>query len=101
MSLKEYDVSISINAKESLGKILDFIENRESLSRASNVKAQLISKITALKHLPDRYPRYNHYSGQRKNVRFIPFKTFNIVYRIQDDSVFIIDIICAQKNTFH
>jgi len=93
---KEYEVNITQNAQEDLEKIFYYIA-ADSIDNASRFIIELEKKVYSLEHLPKRNPLIfeNEYFGT--DYRHLIHKKYRIIYRVLENSVFILRIIHGAK----
>lgn len=100
MADRKYNVIVSERAKTALGTYIRFIAkvNKEA---AAAKKKELIAAMRSLEHMPQRFPFFNEpYIPPNKYHRMYVEKWYLIIYRIQDDAVYIDHIIdCRQEHS--
>lgn len=93
---KKYEVNLTQYAQEDLEHIFYYIA-ADSISNASNFIIELEKKVYSLEHLPNRNPLIpeNEYFGT--DYRHLIYKKYRIIYRVLENSVFILRIIHGAK----
>lgn len=93
---KKYKVNLTQHAQEDLEHIFYYIA-ADSISNASSFIIELEKKVYSLEHLPYRNPFIpeNEYFGTE--YRHLIFKKYRIIYRVSEDTVFILRIIHGAK----
>jgi len=93
---KKYEVNLTQHAQKDLEHIFYYITS-DSVNNASNFINELENKIYSLEHLPNRNPLIpeNEYFGTE--YRHLIYKKYRIIYRIFENSVFILRIIHGAK----
>jgi len=93
---KTYKVNLTQHAQEDLEHIFYYIA-ADSISNASNFVLELEKKVYSLEILPNRNPiiAENEYFGT--DYRHLTYKKYRIIYRVVEDSVFILRIIHGKK----
>jgi toxin ParE1/3/4 len=89
---KKYQVNLTEQAQNDLERIFYYIA-ADSLNNAMNFVLELEEKVYSLETFPNRHPliRENEFFGT--DYRHLIYKKYRIVYRIIDNSVFILRII--------
>jgi len=93
---KKYEVNLTRHAQEDLEHIFDYIA-ADSINNASNFIVELEKSVYSLEHLPNRNPLIpeNEYFGT--DYRHLIYKKYRIIYRVLENSVFILRIIHGAK----
>ena len=93
---KKYEVNLTQHAQEDLEHIFYYIA-ADSINNASYFIFELEKKVYSLEHLPNRNPLIpeNEYFGT--DYRHLVFKEYRIIYRVLEDSVFVLRIIHGAK----
>ena len=95
--MDRFKVVFAPRADADLKSITSFIARRSSAEVAGRFGNQLIDKALTLTTLPERgrvVPEFDHPS-----IREIIFKTYRIIYRIQDDVIQVIRFWHAARGT--
>ena len=89
---KKYQVNLTEQAQNDLEHIFYYIA-ADSFNNAANFVLELEEKVYSLETFPKRHPliRENEFFGT--DYRHLIYKKYRIVYRIIDNSVFILRII--------
>ena len=89
---KKYQVNLTHQAQNDLERIFYYIA-ADSLNNAINFVLELEQKVYSLETFPNCHPliRENEFFGT--DYRHLIYKKYRIVYRIIDNSVFILRII--------
>lgn len=93
---KIYKVNLTQLAQEDLEHIFYYIA-ADSISNASNFIIELEKKVYSIEHLPNRNPLIpeNEYFGT--DYRHLIYKKYRIIYRVLEDSVYILRVIRGAK----
>lgn len=93
---KKYKVNISKNAQNDLEHIFFYI-SADSINNAKKFVLELEEKIYSLDCFPERfsYIPENIYFGT--NYRHIVHKKYRAIYKIQNNSIFILRVIHGSK----
>ncbi len=93
---KKYKVNISQNAQNDLEHIFFYIA-ADSINNAKKFILELEEKIYSLGTFPERfaYIPENHYFGT--NYRHINHKKYRTIYKIENNSVYILRVIHGSK----
>jgi len=93
---KKYNIYISNNAQNDLEHIFFYVA-ADSLNNAKKFILELEEKIYSLDTFPDRfaYIPENIYFGT--NYRHITHKKYRVIYKIENNSVYILRIIHGSK----
>ena len=93
---RKYRVNLTQHAQGDLEHIYYYIAS-DSVNKASNFIIQLEKRVYSLENFPNRNPLIseNEYFGT--DYRHIIFKKYRIIYRIVENSVFILRIIHGTK----
>lgn len=93
---KKYEVNITQRAQKDLEHIFYYIAT-DNINNASNFIIELEKKVYSLEHLPKRNPFIpeNEYFGT--DYRHLIYKKYRIIYRVLENSVFILRIIHGAK----
>ena len=94
--IKKYDVYLTQHAQEDLEHIFYYIA-ADSIGNASNFIMEPEKRVFSLEHLPNRNPLIpeNVYFGT--DYRHLLYNDYRIIYRIWENSVFILRIIHGAK----
>jgi len=93
---KKYKVTISHNAQNDLEHIFSYI-SADSINNAKKLILELEKIICSLDTFPERFsyiPENLYWGG---NYRHITHKTYRVIYRISNNSVYILRIIHGSK----
>lgn len=93
---KTYKVNVTRHAQADLEQIFDYIAD-DSINNASNFIFELEKMVYSLEYLPFRNPLIpeNTYFGT--DYRHIIYKKYRIIYRVTENSVFILRIVHGAK----
>jgi len=94
--IKKYQVRLTREAQNDLEKIYYYIAD-DSINTAKHFILQLEEKVYALETFPNPNPFIpeNEYFGT--NYRHLIYKTYRVVYRIAEKSVYILRIFHGAK----
>jgi len=93
---KKYKVNISHNAQNDLEHIFFYIAS-DSINNAKKFILELEKKIYSLDIFPERFayiPENIHFGT---NYRHITHKKYRVIYRITNDSIYILRVIPGTK----
>jgi len=93
---KTYKVYLTQYAGEDLEHIFYYIA-ADSPGKASKFILELEQKVYSLEHLPNRNPLIPENDFFGTDYRHLIYKKYRIIYRVSDDSVFILRIIRGSK----
>lgn len=93
---KKFKVNITLHAQKDLEQIFYYIA-ADSPENASNFIHEIENKIYSLEYLPNRNPLIPENEYFETDYRHLIFKKYRIVYRITENSVFILRIIQGAK----
>lgn len=93
---RKHNVNITQNAQDDLEYIYDYISS-DNFINATNFILELEEEIYSLEILPNRNPLIAENEYFDTNYRHLIYKKHRIVYRIIDNSVFILRIIRGSK----
>jgi len=93
---KKYEVKLTQHAQDDLENIFYFI-SVDSTKKASKFIIELEEKIYSLEHVPKRNPLIteNEYFGT--DYRHLIYKKYRIIYRLIENTVFILRVIHGAK----
>ena len=85
-----YEVRLTLDAKNDLSEIVDYIAEHDSPAKADHVQSRIEEIITSLQILPERggYPPEFQAIGIR-DFRQSYFKPYRIIYRVAGNQVFV------------
>ena len=93
---KKIRVNLTQQAQNDLEKIYFYIAD-DSINNAANFVLQLEQKVYSLEHYPDRNPFIPENEFFGTDYRHLIYRQYRIVYRIVDESVFILRIFHSAK----
>ncbi|MBN2001399.1 type II toxin-antitoxin system RelE/ParE family toxin [candidate division KSB1 bacterium] len=93
---KKYKVKLTQHAQEDLEHIFYYIA-ADSISNASNFVIELEEKVYSLEQFPNRNPLIPENEYFETDYRHLIFKKYRIIYRVSENSVFILRIIRGDK----
>ncbi len=89
---KKYQVNLSQQAQNDLEQILYYIED-DNVNNAVNFTLELEKKVYSLEIFPDRHPLMPENEFFSTDYRHLIYKKYRTIYRIEENSVFILRII--------
>ncbi len=93
---RKYEVNLTQRAQNDLEDIYYYIA-ADSVNNASNFVLELEMKVYSLEVFPDRNPLIPENELLDADYRHLIYKNYRIVFRIFEDSVFILRIIHGSK----
>lgn len=93
---RKYEVNISVNAQSDLEHIFFYIAE-DSINNAKNFILELEKKIYSLETMPERFPFIPENIFFQTNYRHIVHKKYRVIYKICDNSVYILRVIHGAK----
>ena len=93
---KKYKVNLTQHGQNDLEHIFYYIA-ADSVNNAANFVFELEKKIYSLETFPDRHPLISENEFFGTDYRHLIYKKYRIVYRIAENSVFILRIIHGAK----
>ena len=97
--IKEYVVNINKTVKNDLREIINYI-SKENPVNALNVLKRIEDRINSLKHFPERGGYVSELlKNNIKDYRQITESPWRIIYRIDNDIVYVLLIIDSRRNT--
>lgn len=93
---KKYSVYISQNAQKDLEHIFFYIA-ADSVNNAKKFILDLEKKIYSLENFPERFAYIPENLYFCTSYRHINYKNYRIVYRIEDNAVYILRVIHGTK----
>lgn len=98
MTDKKYKVIVSDRAKRMLGAHIRFMA-QVNKDAASTKKKEIITAIRSLNHMPQRFPFFEEaYIPTNKYHKMFVAKWDLVLYQIQDDTVYVDDILDCRKD---
>ena len=98
MADKKYKVIVSDRAKRMLGAHIRFMA-QVNKDAASTKKKEIITAIRSLNHMPQRFPFFEEaYIPTNKYHKMFVAKWDLVLYQIQDDTVYVDDILDCRKD---
>jgi plasmid stabilization system protein ParE len=98
MGLKRYSrVVISLEAQESIRDIAAYVARRQSLAMAKWVRSALMEKCKSLKDFAG-YSKEVYLSDTGKEYRSITQWDYNIIYRIDGDTIRILNVVHTSRH---
>jgi len=82
-------IILSHEFKKQLSSIIEYIA-KDKKSAAKNFKNELQFKISQLINFPMMYRKSNYHDDE--NTRDLIFKGYTVIYEIQEDTIYILDI---------
>ena len=92
----KYKVNLTQHAQNDLEHIFYYIAD-DSVNNAANFIFELEKKIYSLETFPDRHPLISENEFFGTDYRHLIYKKYRIVYRVAENSVFILRIIHGAK----
>ena len=92
------EVIITETAKNRLKDIYQYYKKVASIKIARRIKQELIQRIQSLKHYKDIGPIDEYLEYLKKGHRKLTEGNFKIVYRIQENTIFITDIFDTRQH---
>ncbi len=89
---KKYNVNITFNAKTDLEHIFFYIAE-DNINNAKKFILELEEKIYTLETMPERFALISENIFFGTNYRQITCKKYRVIYKISDNSVFIMRVI--------
>lgn len=89
---KKYKVNISFNAQKDLEHIFFYIAE-DSINNAKNFIVELEEKIYNLDTMPERFALIPENIFFGTNYRQITHKKYRVIYKISENSVFILRVV--------
>jgi toxin ParE1/3/4 len=93
---KKYKVNLSFNAQKDLEHIFFYIAE-DSINNAKNFILELEEKIYSLDTMPERFALIPENIFYGTNYRQLTHRTYRVIYKISDNSVFIMRVIHGAK----
>lgn len=93
---KKYKVNISFNAQTDLEHIFFYIAE-DSVNNAKNFILELEDKIFSLDTMPERFALIPENIFFGTNYRQMTHKKYRVIYKISDDSIFVMRIVHSAK----
>lgn len=97
----QYKVITVAQALDQLQRIIEYIEENDSESRAKIVYDGIIEAIESFQTMPYRNPVYRTVKKKKHEYRYQPQWSFNIIYRIENDPpvVYVVTIANAARGS--
>ena len=93
---KKYRVNLTELAQNDLERIFYYIAS-DSVDNAANFVTQLEKKVCSLENFPERNPLIPENEYFDTDYRHLIYKKYRIVYRIVEESVFVLRIFHGAK----
>ena len=98
MSDKKYKVIVSDRAKRMLGTHIRFMA-QVNKDAAKTKKQELMEAMCSLERMPQRFPFFEEaYIPPNKYHKMFVAKWYLVLYQIQDDTVYVDDILDCRKD---
>ena len=93
---KKYKINISFNAQKDLEHIFFYIAE-DNINNAKNFILELEEKIYSLDTMPERFALIPENIFFGTNYRQIIHKKYRVIYKIANDSIYIMRVIHGSK----
>ncbi|MFC1859470.1 type II toxin-antitoxin system RelE/ParE family toxin [Thermodesulfobacteriota bacterium] len=93
---KKYKVNLTQHAQNDLEHIFYYIAN-DSINNAANFILELEKKVYSLENFPGRHPLIPENEFFGTDYRHLIYNKYRIVYRITENSVFVLRILHGAK----
>lgn len=92
-------VLLTQRAENSLNDIVDYYLTKHSAARASKVVKSIEDGFVAIAKSPHRYPVCLDVAKPNPSIRqFIVHSTFKVIYKIEEDCIFIVEIFHGSRD---
>jgi plasmid stabilization system protein ParE len=91
-------VEFTEQAKDAIREIYDYYSTTVNIDVAEKLTLNILEKALSLEKLSNIGAIEPNLEGLDFNYRFIVFKNYKIVFRKQDETIFIADIFDARQN---
>lgn len=83
--VKQYRVLISVNAQDSLDRIVEYVTEEQSFDAALKLERKLLEAIQTLKTFPGGYGQLKVNRKKSDNpYRFLPSAGYKIIYTVEE-----------------